>query len=127
LHHEQPHTPATGEVQLHGEQHQQQQVPVVVKVNSPESEPCGVDESLNLPIALRKGQRATAGKPLERYGFEHDIANYVSYDSLSTGYRVFIASLQSVVIPTDWRATKQDPKWHDAMLEEMAALEKNKT
>jgi hypothetical protein len=32
-----------------------------------------------------------------------------------------------VVIPTDWRAAMQDPKWHDAMLEEMAALEKNKT
>jgi hypothetical protein len=32
-----------------------------------------------------------------------------------------------VVIPTDWRAAKQDPKWHKAMLEEMAALQKNKT
>jgi hypothetical protein len=32
-----------------------------------------------------------------------------------------------VVILSDWRAAKQDPKWHDAMLEEMAALEKNKT
>jgi hypothetical protein len=46
---------------------------------------------------------------------------------LSSGYRAFIASLQSVVIPSDWRAAKQDTKWHDAMLEEMAALEKNKT
>jgi hypothetical protein len=27
----------------------------------------------------------------------------------------------------EWRAAKQDPKWHDAMLEGMAALEKNKT
>jgi hypothetical protein len=49
------------------------------------------------------------------------------HDSLSTGYRAFIASLHFVVTPTDWRATKQDPKWHDAMVEEMATLEKNKT
>jgi hypothetical protein len=32
-----------------------------------------------------------------------------------------------VVIPSDWREAKQDPKWHDAMLEDMTALEKNKT
>jgi hypothetical protein len=35
-----------------------------------------------------------------------------------------------VVIPTDWRAAKQDPKWNeasDAMLEDMVALQKNKT
>jgi hypothetical protein len=100
---------------------------VVVEVDSYESKPCALDDSLNLPIALRKEPRATAGKSLEQYGFEHDIANYVSYNSLSSGYRAFIASLQSVVIPSDWRVAKQDPKWHDAMLEEMAALEKNKT
>jgi hypothetical protein len=44
---------------------------VVVEVDSYESEPCVLDDSLNLPIALRKEPRATAGKPLERYGFEH--------------------------------------------------------
>jgi hypothetical protein len=38
----------------------------------------------------------------------------------------FIASLQSVMIPRDWKA-KQDPKWHEAMREELNALEKNKT
>jgi hypothetical protein len=100
---------------------------VVVEVDSYESEPCVLDDSLNLPIALRKEPRATVGKPLQRYGSEHDIANYVWYNPLSSGYRAFIASLQSVVIPSDWRAAKQDPKWHDAMLEEMATLEKNKT
>jgi hypothetical protein len=123
----QQHAQTNGEVELQGEQHQQQQIPVVVEVDAYESEPCVLDDSLNLPIALRKEPRAAAGKPLKRYGFEHDIASYVSYNSLSSEYRAFIASLQSVVIPSDWRAAKQDPKWHDAMLEEMAALEKNKT
>jgi hypothetical protein len=32
-----------------------------------------------------------------------------------------------VAIPSDWRAAIQDPKWHDAMSKEMAALEKNNT
>lgn len=85
------------------------------------------DDSIHLPIALRKEPRARAGKPHERYGFEHDIAKYVSYDSLSPGYRALIASLQSVVIPRDWKVAKHDPKCYEAMLEEMKALEKNKT
>jgi hypothetical protein len=32
-----------------------------------------------------------------------------------------------VVIPRDWKAAKEDPKWYEAMLEEVKALEKNKT
>jgi hypothetical protein len=43
-----------GEIELKGEQHQQQKIPVVVEVDSYECEPCVVDDSLNLPIALRK-------------------------------------------------------------------------
>jgi hypothetical protein len=97
----QPHARTNGEVKLQGEQHQQQQIPVVVEVDSYESEPCVLDDSLNFPIALKKEPRATSRKPLERYGFQHDIANYVSYNLLSSGYRAFIASVQSVVIPSD--------------------------
>ncbi|WVZ55593.1 hypothetical protein U9M48_006233 [Paspalum notatum var. saurae] len=86
-----------------------------------------VDSSISLPIALRKEARSRAGKPRIRYGFEPDISNYVSYESLSPAYRAFVASLQSVSIPRDWKEAKQDPKWKEAMLEELAALEKNKT
>jgi len=92
-----------------------------------------VDPSINLPIALRKEVRSKAGKPRVRYGFEddnedeNDIANYVSYESVSPTYRAFVASLQSVSIPRNWKEAKQDPKWKEAMLEELAALEKNKT
>jgi hypothetical protein len=39
----------------------------------------------------------------------------------------FIASLQSVVIPRDYKVAKQDPKWREAMIEELNALERNKT
>jgi len=32
-----------------------------------------------------------------------------------------------VTIPRDWKQAKQDPKWHEGMVEELRALEKNKT
>jgi hypothetical protein len=51
----------------------------------------------------------------------------VSYASLSPAYRAFVISLQSVVIPKDWKEANRDPKWREAMLEELRALEKNKT
>ena len=99
-----------------------------IETGGEDADPC-----INLPVALRKEVRSKAGKPLARYGFEddnkdeNDIANYVSYESLSSTYRVFVASLQSVTIPRDWKEAKEDPKWKEAMLEELAALEKNKT
>nr|AAO20078.1 putative polyprotein [Oryza sativa Japonica Group] len=94
-----------------------------------------VREESDLPIAIRKSVRSNAGKPPLRYGFEaqdegddeNNISNYVSYDSLSSTYKAFIASLDSVQIPKDWREAKQDPRWHQAMLDELEALEKNKT
>jgi transposase InsO family protein len=93
------------------------------------------EEESNLPIAIRKGMRSNAGKPPQRYGFEigdesgdeNDIANYVSYTSLSSTYKAFVASLNSAIIPKDWKEAKQDPRWHQAMLDELEALEKNKT
>lgn len=45
------------------------------------------DSALNdMPIALRKGARHNARVPPTRYGFDHDISNYVSYASLSPAY-----------------------------------------
>jgi hypothetical protein len=35
--------------------------------------------------------------------------------------------LDSISIPHDWNEALEDPKWRDAMLEEMRALEKNET
>ena len=80
-------------------------------------------------------KRSTSGKPPSRYGYEdtsirngdeNDIANYVSYESLSPAYNAFVVSLQSVSIPKTWREAKQDSRWNEAMKEELAALEKNK-
>ena len=82
---------------------------------------------LELPVAQRRKTRANAGKPPIRYGFEHNIANFISYSNISPAYKAFIASLQTVHVPKDWRAAKQDPKWKGAMKEELSALQKNKT
>jgi len=101
--------------------------PEIIDVSSTSEIDVEDPSSDNLPIALRKGTRINAGVPRPRLGFEHDISNYVSYESLSPAYRAFIASLQCVQIPRDWNEAKHDPKWREAMLEELRALEKNKT
>ena len=70
-----------------------------------------------------------------RYGFEDNYedehsseeSNYVSYESLPSEFRAFVTTLQSVQIPKNWKEAKQDPRWKEAMLEELAALEKNDT
>jgi hypothetical protein len=84
-------------------------------------------ESLDLLIALRKGTRAATLKEIDRYGLVHNINNYLSYEALSLSYKAFVVSLQSIAIPTDWRAAKRDQKWFAAMNEESEALRKSRT
>jgi hypothetical protein len=80
-----------------------------------------------LSLAQRRAPRVNAEKPHPHLGFENDIANFIPYSHISPAYRTFIISLQIVSIPKDWRCAKQDPKWKDAIKEEMSALQKNKT
>jgi len=120
-----------------GEQPQPEQAKAPVPYLSSDSSPSNLppsagnvsptSELVELPIAQSRDSRVNAGKPPSRYGYEHDIAKYVSYSSVSPAYRTFIASLQAVPIPKDWRCAKQDPKWNDAMKEELLALQKNMT
>jgi hypothetical protein len=58
---------------------------------------------------------------------DHDNGKFMSYKALSLSHRAFVASVQTVTIPRDWQSTKQDPKWQEAMIEELEALKKNKT
>ena len=125
------------EQQPQGEQEQQLQGEsqiVEVDLSEESVEPELTDEntgttvaSLDLPIALRKGKRATTLTQTDRAGLVHNIDNYVSYEALSPSYKAFVASLQSAAIPRDWKAAKQDQKWFAAMKEELDALRKNKT
>jgi hypothetical protein len=65
-----------GEIQMQVEQHHQQ--PILVMKLTHMRVGSVMDDSLDPPIALRKEPRARAGKPRERYSFEHDITNYMS-------------------------------------------------
>jgi hypothetical protein len=85
------------------------------------------NDDLDAPIAHRKQPRITARKMPGRFA-EYDMSNYVSYSAIGPNYGSFIRSLDNCVhIPKDWQEAKQHPKWRQAMVEEMMALEKNKT
>ncbi|KAL4036983.1 hypothetical protein IC575_000564 [Cucumis melo] len=76
------------------------------------------DPSLDIPIALRKGTRSCT---------KHPICNYVSSDNLSPQFRAFTVSLDSTIIPKDIYTALECPEWNNAVMEEMKALEKNRT
>jgi hypothetical protein len=73
---------------------------------------------MNMPIAQRKGVRSCT---------QHPISNFVSYQHLSPSYRSFVSKLSSVSIPQNLQEAISDPKWREAMQEEMRALHKNNT
>lgn len=56
-------------------------------------------------------------KSVNCYGFEHDVANLMSYSHN--------ASLQTMHIPSD--AAKQNPRWKATMKELLLALQNNHT
>ncbi|KAF3771579.1 Retrovirus-related Pol polyprotein from transposon TNT 1-94 [Nymphaea thermarum] len=84
-------------------------------VTSPD-DPSPLNEEL--PIALRKGTRSCTSHPIQRH---------VSYAKLSKDYKCFITSLSKSVIPRCAEDAREDPKWLQAMTEEMEALAKNDT
>ncbi|OIT31929.1 putative mitochondrial protein, partial [Nicotiana attenuata] len=75
--------------------------------------------NLDLPIALRKGIRTSKST--------YSVANFVSYDHLSSTFRSMIASLDSSSVPKTVKEALNHPGWSDAMLEEIHALEDNHT
>ncbi|KAA0050927.1 reverse transcriptase [Cucumis melo var. makuwa] len=76
------------------------------------------DSSLNLPIALKKGTRSWT---------KHFIANYISYDNLSPQFKAFTTNLDSTMIPKNIHIALDYPEWKKVVMEEMRALEQNKT
>jgi hypothetical protein len=50
-----------------------------------------IPEHEELPLAQRRVPTVNAVKHSSRYCYEHNIAKYVSYSSVSPGYRAFIA------------------------------------
>ncbi|KAA0058386.1 reverse transcriptase [Cucumis melo var. makuwa] len=76
------------------------------------------DPSLDILISLRKVTRSY---------IKHPICNYVSYDNLSPQFRAFTASLNSTIIPKNIYTALECPEWKNVVMEEMNALEKNRT
>ncbi|KAJ9678037.1 hypothetical protein PVL29_022810 [Vitis rotundifolia] len=74
---------------------------------------------LDLPISLRKGKRHCKST--------YSIANFVSYDHLSSSSSVFVASIDFISVPKTITEALNDPGWKNAMLEEICALEDNHT
>jgi len=72
---------------------------------------------LDLPIALRKGKRSCT----------YPISTYVSYHQLSPTSFSFLTSLDSVSVPKSTREALSHSGWHQAMVEEVAALDANGT
>ena len=55
----------------------------------------------------------------------YSIANFVSYDHLSSSSSVFVASIDSISAPKTVTKALNHPSWKNAMLEEIRALEDN--
>lgn len=73
---------------------------------------------LDVPIVLRKGHRSC---------IIHHMSNFMSCKNLSTSFSAFTSHLSSMGIPKNGHNALQVPKWKNAILEEMVALEENKT
>lgn len=73
---------------------------------------------LDLPIAVRKGVRSCTS---------HPISNFVAYDHLSSSIQALVSNLASVEVPKNIQEAWEIQNWRDAIMEEMRALEKNRT
>ncbi|CAL8134140.1 unnamed protein product [Prunus armeniaca] len=82
---------------------------------------------------LRISLRQNRGKPPNRYSPDIDkaskypIANHVSTEKLSEPLKAFVHQLSAIQIPTKISEALKDPKWVQAIKEEMRALKKNQT
>ena len=76
------------------------------------------DTTLQLPIALRKGQRTCT---------KHPIARMVTYERIGEEYKTFIANIKAEKIPKSFEEAARYQEWRKAISEEMDALEGNKT
>ncbi|CAL2235458.1 unnamed protein product [Prunus armeniaca] len=87
------------------------------------------DKTIGYQLPFRQNR----GKPPNRYSPDIDktskypIANHVSTEKLSEPLKAFVHQLSAIHIPTKVSEALKDPKWVQAIKEEMKALEKNQT
>jgi len=92
------------------------------------------NSNLNSPIGYVLPFRTNCGKPPKRYSpddeerrSKYPIANYRSTKRLSEPLRGFVHVLSSIQVPPGIQEALSNPKWTQAIKEEMEALLKNDT
>ena len=55
------------------------------------------------------------------------MCNYISYGSLSPKLEAFTTTFNAAILPKNIYEAMESPKWKVVVMEEMRALEKNKT
>jgi len=90
--------------------------------------------NFNTPVGYTLPFRENSGKPPKRYSPEDEerrskypIANYVSTRRLSEPLKAFVHVLSSTQVPAGVQEALSNPKWIQAIKEEMEALLKNDT
>jgi hypothetical protein len=93
-----------------------------------------ISSSTNAPMRYELPSRNNRGKPPNRYSPDveerrsnYPIANYVATQHLSQPIQSFTKTLFSSHIPNNVEEALDDPKWAEAIQEEMEALQKNNT
>ena len=93
--------------------------------NTPNTE--SIIVQYNLPPRSNRGQPPIRYEPDLQSKVKYPISNYVSSHKLSKSYASFVSQLSSISIPSNVQEALADPRWTEAMVVEMAALEKNNT
>ena len=81
----------------------------------------------------RRSQRETKGVPKKQYEpsleakAKYPIASFISHHRLSESHALVVNQLSTVSIPSNVQDALADPKWKQAMNEELEALQKNET
>ncbi|RVW42159.1 putative mitochondrial protein [Vitis vinifera] len=105
-------------------------IPEVSSLNTPSTLVLTNDAHVGYELPCRHNR----GKPPDRYSpnredrrLKYPIANYVSTKTLPKPLKTFADALSSCQVPTSVEEAMKDPRWVQAMNEEMEALLKNKT
>uniref|UniRef100_A0A2N9IBP1 Integrase catalytic domain-containing protein n=1 Tax=Fagus sylvatica TaxID=28930 RepID=A0A2N9IBP1_FAGSY len=80
-----------------------------------------------LPNRVTRGKPKVSYEPVLNSKSKYPINNYVSYHRLSKESMAFVNQLSVISIPNSVQEALKDPRWKEAMSEEMKALQKNST
>ena len=82
-------------------------------------QPCSsLDINLDILITIRKGVRTYT---------QHPLANFISFYQLKSTYKAFTTNLSLEPIPNIIKEALLDPRWKEAVFDEMSVLHKNDT